>query len=174
MDSLPENIGSWNFDCLTLPQFCKLVRDTRMASDATQSKVADHVHSLVGGGYGGAKITSDNKGMLTGDDSEGEQFNLKISQTTICRFESLQLSLKNMLKLKSVLEGWVKIHYRHVPKDFSGILDGTKASATLGMEDRDEFGRDLHRAKTTRKRRTNIDNQQKFILEDYRSNWKLL
>lgn len=30
------------------------------------------------------------------------------SQTTICRFEALQLSLKNMCKLRPLLEKWVE------------------------------------------------------------------
>ena len=73
-----------------------------------------------------------------------------------------------MLKLKAVLEVWIKVHYRHVPKDFASVLDGTADSSAV--EGVNESGSDLHRAKTTRKRRTNIDNQQKFILEDFFQN----
>lgn len=38
----------------------------------------------------------------------GSKFHREFSQTTICRFEALQLSFKNMCNLKAILEKWLE------------------------------------------------------------------
>jgi len=44
------------------------------------------------------------------------------SQTTICRFENLQLSYKNACKLRPILEQWLQDAERAQTDDKSGML----------------------------------------------------
>ena len=69
------------------------------------------------------------------------------SQTTICRFEALQLSFKNMCKLKPLLARWLE-----ETNNNNGIPCGVdKATSQVGK----------------RKKRTSIENSVKSVLETH-------
>lgn len=69
------------------------------------------------------------------------------SQTTICRFEALQLSFKNMCKLKPLLAKWLE-----ETNNNNGIPGGVdKLSSQAGK----------------RKKRTSIENSVKGVLENH-------
>ena len=77
----------------------------------------------------------------------GLKFNREFSQTTICRFEALQLSFKNMCNLKAILEKWLE-----------EVDQG-------GYENVEELMR--IRSSGKRKRRVSIEYNAKVILEGY-------
>ncbi|KAM3911251.1 POU domain, class 5, transcription factor 1.1-like [Leptodactylus fuscus] len=79
----------------------------------------------------------------------GYLYGKTFSQTTICRFESFQLSFKNMCQLRPVLERWVE--------------DGEKNKNLLATVNREQAMVQLKK----RKKRTNIDAVVKRILESY-------
>ncbi|KAL7669442.1 hypothetical protein ACOME3_010097 [Neoechinorhynchus agilis] len=77
----------------------------------------------------------------------GDIFGSMFSQTTICRFEALQLSFKNMCKLKPMLQAW---------------LERTDSSTnSLNSLDR------IATQNRKRKKRTSIDNASKAVLESH-------
>ncbi|KAL4660797.1 POU domain, class 5, transcription factor 1-like [Arapaima gigas] len=72
------------------------------------------------------------------------------SQTTICRFEAMQLSHKNMCDLKEVLERWiVAVQMMDNPQDMCRPVQPPKTEMR------------------TRKRRTNLDAASRSMLEHY-------
>ncbi|XP_069789124.1 POU domain, class 5, transcription factor 3-like [Narcine bancroftii] len=79
----------------------------------------------------------------------GNLYGKMFSQTTICRFEALQLSFKNMCKLKPILQRW---------------LNDTENNGTLPEVCNVEQVLDQSRK---RKRRTSIENGVKTNLESY-------
>lgn len=89
----------------------------------------------------------------------GEISNNNLSQTTICRFEALQLSLKNMLKLKPLLERWL----RSVDRGMNSSKDGDKTSDSPSMVTSPGQNGPFKK----RKRRTIIEKTVKSVLEDH-------
>ncbi|XP_072286929.1 POU domain, class 5, transcription factor 1.1-like isoform X2 [Pyxicephalus adspersus] len=79
----------------------------------------------------------------------GVLYGKMFSQTTICRFESLQLSYKNMCRLKPLLDSW--------------LAEATNNDNLQAMINRDPM---LVQSRK-RKRRTNIENIAKDSLEHY-------
>ncbi|XP_018412238.1 PREDICTED: POU domain, class 5, transcription factor 1.2-like [Nanorana parkeri] len=79
----------------------------------------------------------------------GVLFGKTFSQTTICRFESLQLSFKNMCKLKPLLRSW--LHEVETNENLQEIISR---------------GQVLPQAQK-RKHRTSIENNVKRSLENY-------
>ncbi|OAF69850.1 Homeotic protein NRL-16, partial [Intoshia linei] len=77
----------------------------------------------------------------------GSLYGSVFSQTTICRFEALQLSFKNMCKLKPLLRKWL---------EEADTSDGSPTN----FEKLSSLGR-------KRKKRTSIDSSIKNILENY-------
>jgi class 3 POU domain transcription factor len=77
----------------------------------------------------------------------GTLFGNVFSQTTICRFEALQLSFKNMCKLKPLLQQWLQ-----EADNTSGAPTNTDKIAATGRK---------------RKKRTSIDVQVKGALENH-------
>ncbi|XP_018613861.2 POU domain, class 5, transcription factor 3-like isoform X2 [Scleropages formosus] len=72
------------------------------------------------------------------------------SQTTICRFEAMQLSYRNMCDLKEVLEQWmVAVQMMDDPQDMCRPAEPPKVEVR------------------TRKRRTNLDGASRTTLEHY-------
>ncbi|XP_029657449.1 POU domain, class 3, transcription factor 3-like [Octopus sinensis] len=76
----------------------------------------------------------------------GNLYGSYLSQTTVCRFESLQLSTKNMCKLKPLLEKWVD---------------------EITRDTMDNCIPEKHTHSQKRKKRTPIDNSLKYALEKY-------
>ncbi|KAM4661976.1 POU domain, class 5, transcription factor 1.1-like [Discoglossus pictus] len=74
-----------------------------------------------------------------------------LSQTTICRFESLQLSYKNMCRLKPILELWLA--QAETTDDLQDLINREPA-VTLPKTRK-------------RKRRTNIDPADRMVLENH-------
>lgn len=89
----------------------------------------------------------------------GEISNNNLSQTTICRFEALQLSLKNMLKLKPLLEKWL----RSVDRGLNPSKDGDKSSDSHNMAPSPNQNGTFKK----RKRRTIIEKTVKGVLENH-------
>ncbi|KAM4661984.1 POU domain, class 5, transcription factor 1.1-like [Discoglossus pictus] len=81
----------------------------------------------------------------------GSKYGKFLSQTTICRFESLQLSYKNMRQLKPVFELWFA--HAETTDDLQDLLKKEPAV-------------DLPQTRK-RKRRSNIDPADKMALENY-------
>ena len=81
----------------------------------------------------------------------GKLYGNDFSQTTISRFEALNLSFKNMSKLKPVLEKWLE------------EADGSVSSTTSGLSISSLQQHELIGKK--RKRRTSIDNNVRYALE---------
>ncbi|XP_043913857.1 POU domain, class 5, transcription factor 3-like [Protopterus annectens] len=79
----------------------------------------------------------------------GTLYGKMFSQTTICRFEALQLSFKNMCKLKPLLQCWLK-----------------EAENSENLQEMCNLEQVLAQART-RKRRTSIENNVKGTLENY-------
>lgn len=77
----------------------------------------------------------------------GSKFHREFSQTTICRFESLQLSFKNMCNLKAILENWLE-----------EVEQGGVAKLEEVMR---------YRASGKRKRRVSIEKRAKSVLESH-------
>uniref|UniRef100_UPI00398ECF34 POU domain, class 5, transcription factor 3-like n=1 Tax=Pristiophorus japonicus TaxID=55135 RepID=UPI00398ECF34 len=77
----------------------------------------------------------------------GALYGKMFSQTTICRFEALQLSYKNMCKLKPLLQRWLE-----EAKDNDNFQELCSIEQTLAPTQK-------------RKRRTSIDNNVKGTLE---------
>lgn len=65
------------------------------------------------------------------------------SQTTICRFEALQLSFKNMCKLKPLLQKWLNeaetsenpqdVSFRHLPASLHNNSPSAASQARRGL-----------------------------------------
>jgi class 3 POU domain transcription factor len=84
----------------------------------------------------------------------GDISNNNLSQTTICRFEALQLSMKNMLKLKPLLEKWL----RSIEcKDNNKPIDSTNVGTIPNQNG----------SYKKRKRRTIIEKTVKSVLENH-------
>ncbi|XP_032821336.2 POU domain, class 2, transcription factor 2 isoform X2 [Petromyzon marinus] len=81
----------------------------------------------------------------------GKLYGNDFSQTTISRFEALNLSFKNMCKLKPLLEKWLN-DTEHIPADSS---PGNQNASPSGLEG---LGR-------RRKKRTSIDTHVRVALE---------
>ncbi|XP_031551849.1 POU domain, class 3, transcription factor 2-B-like isoform X2 [Actinia tenebrosa] len=81
-----------------------------------------------------------------------------LSQTTICRFEALQLSLRNMLKLKPLLEKWLQ----SIDKESNPSKDEEK-NETMN----DQMLPNQNGSYKKRKRRTIIEKTVKSALENY-------
>ncbi|XP_078282343.1 POU domain, class 5, transcription factor 3-like [Rhinoraja longicauda] len=79
----------------------------------------------------------------------GNLYGKMFSQTTICRFEALQLSFKNMCKLKPILQRWL-----NDAESDSGIHEICNVEQVLEQSRK-------------RKRRTSIENGVKHNLETY-------
>ncbi|NXF10189.1 PO5F3 factor, partial [Smithornis capensis] len=79
----------------------------------------------------------------------GTLYGKMFSQTTICRFEALQLSFKNMCKLKPLLQRWLN-----------------EAENTDNMQEMCNAEQVLAQARK-RKRRTSIENNVKGTLESF-------
>ncbi|XP_072115646.1 POU domain, class 5, transcription factor 3-like [Mobula birostris] len=79
----------------------------------------------------------------------GALYGKMFSQTTICRFEALQLSYKNMCKLKPLLQRWLQ-----EAKDNGNFQELCSIEQTLTPSRK-------------RKRRTSIDNNVKEALENF-------
>ncbi|KAM4661986.1 POU domain, class 5, transcription factor 1.1-like [Discoglossus pictus] len=82
----------------------------------------------------------------------GSKYGKLLSQTTICRFESLQLSYKNMVQLRPILELWLA-HADDTTDDLQDLMSRDPAVALPQTR--------------KRKRRTNIDPTAKIALENY-------
>ena len=81
----------------------------------------------------------------------GKMYGNDFSQTTISRFEALNLSFKNMCKLKPLLEKWLD--------DADGSVNGTTPSAIQNSPlVADLLGK-------RRKKRTSIENNIRYSLE---------
>lgn len=84
----------------------------------------------------------------------GKQYGNDFSQTTISRFEALNLSFKNMCKLKPLLEKWLN-DAEHVSSESSSSPLASQSSPSLAAEL-------LNRR---RKKRTSIDTNIRIALE---------
>ena len=80
----------------------------------------------------------------------GKMYGNDFSQTTISRFEALNLSFKNMCKLKPLLEKWLD--------DADGSVNGTTTNFQNSPAVADLLGK-------RRKKRTSIDSQVRVALE---------
>ncbi|XP_023333499.1 protein nubbin [Eurytemora carolleeae] len=80
----------------------------------------------------------------------GRMYGNDFSQTTISRFEALNLSFKNMCKLKPLLHKWLE--------DADGTVISTPASSLSNLNHQDLIGK-------RRKKRTSIENNIRFSLE---------
>ncbi|KAK3697528.1 hypothetical protein QZH41_007316 [Actinostola sp. cb2023] len=89
----------------------------------------------------------------------GEISNNNLSQTTICRFEALQLSLKNMLKLKPLLEKWL----RSVDRGLNPSKDNEKSTDSTNVGTLPNQNGSFKK----RKRRTIIEKTVKSVLENH-------
>ncbi|XP_075761938.1 POU domain, class 5, transcription factor 3-like [Pelodiscus sinensis] len=79
----------------------------------------------------------------------GTLYGKMFSQTTICRFEALQLSFKNMCKLKPLLQRWL-----NEAENSDGLQELCNAEQALAQARK-------------RKRRTSIENNVKGTLESF-------
>ncbi|XP_031565475.1 POU domain, class 2, transcription factor 3-like [Actinia tenebrosa] len=84
----------------------------------------------------------------------GDISNNNLSQTTICRFEALQLSMKNMLKLKPLLEKWLR---KIECKDNDKPVDSSSIGSIPNQNG----------SYKKRKRRTIIEKTVKSVLENH-------
>lgn len=84
----------------------------------------------------------------------GDISNNNLSQTTICRFEALQLSMKNMLKLKPLLEKWLR---KIECKDNEKTVDSSSYGSIPNQNG----------SYKKRKRRTIIEKTVKSVLENH-------
>ncbi|CAJ0940460.1 unnamed protein product [Ranitomeya imitator] len=95
----------------------------------------------------------------------GVQYGKSFSQTTICRFESLQLSFKNMCKLKPILTEWLDgLDKKASPEEFSRNVLKNKFCLFFF------FTKKLNKERPQapkRKHRTSIENNVKQRLENY-------
>lgn len=80
----------------------------------------------------------------------GKLYGNDFSQTTISRFEALNLSFKNMCKLKPLLQKWLE--------DADSSLSGSGGGASLGAGLAEAVGR-------RRKKRTSIESGVRVALE---------
>ena len=80
----------------------------------------------------------------------GKMYGNDFSQTTISRFEALNLSFKNMCKLKPLLEKWLD--------DADGSVHGTPTTIQNSPLVADLLGK-------RRKKRTSIESQVRIALE---------
>ena len=80
----------------------------------------------------------------------GKMYGNDFSQTTISRFEALNLSFKNMCKLKPLLEKWLD--------DADGSVNGTPTTIHNSPLVADLLGK-------RRKKRTSIESQVRIALE---------
>ena len=98
----------------------------------------------------------------------GKLYGSIFSQTTICRFEALQLSLRNMNKLKPFVEKWLE----NAEKNSSGSTDNAEEGSTFestessNPTDNSNSENVQTFAVKQRKRRTSIDNVTKKLLEE--------
>ena len=80
----------------------------------------------------------------------GRMYGNDFSQTTISRFEALNLSFKNMCKLKPLLEKWLS--------DADGSRSSTNSMCQTDLRYRELVGK-------RRKKRTSIENNIRYSLE---------
>lgn len=88
----------------------------------------------------------------------GSIYGTIFSQTTICRFEALQLSSKNMWKLRPVLEKWLEA----ADAAATGMLTAPTPTTTGGIT---ETEKQTAMQARRRKKRTSIDQVAKSALE---------
>ncbi|KAA3672783.1 POU domain transcription factor, class 4 [Paragonimus westermani] len=129
------NCAGGNNDLLNLRAFAGKFKQRRMKLGITQAEVGRALGRLKLGGFG------------------------CLSQSTICRFESLTLSQNNMLVLKPILQTWLdqveQVRYS-VLRNSDGTCYGTDGSVF-----QDSIGVDR------RRRRTSITDPEKRMLEAY-------
>ncbi|XP_063726700.1 POU domain, class 2, transcription factor 3S-like [Symsagittifera roscoffensis] len=96
--------------------------------------------------------------------SLGKIYSSDFSQTTVSRFEALNLSFKNMVNLKPFMEKWINDAERHktlVEQDTDGLSLEDQKTLEIFQSSKDNLG---HRR---RKRRTCIDVKTKKALEQF-------
>ena len=96
--------------------------------------------------------------------SLGKIYSSDFSQTTVSRFEALNLSFKNMVSLKPFMEKWINDAERHktlIEQDASNLSVEDQKTMDIFMNSTDNMG---HRK---RKRRTFIDLRTRKALEQY-------
>ncbi|KAM5287374.1 POU domain, class 5, transcription factor 1 isoform 3-T4 [Hipposideros larvatus] len=99
-----------------LEQFAKLLKQKRITLGYTQADVGLTLGVLFGGSPAACSDPQNTSTMSPlgrnipelGLSSLPKALGKVFSQTTICRFEALQLSLKNMCKLRPLLQKWVE------------------------------------------------------------------
>ena len=94
----------------------------------------------------------------------GKIYSSDFSQTTVSRFEALNLSFKNMVNLKPFMEKWINDAERHktlVEQDTDGLSLEDQKTLEIFQSSKDNLG---HRR---RKRRTCIDVKTKKALEQF-------
>lgn len=118
-ETIIENSKLSSMDCRELEQFAKTFKQRRIKLGFTQADVGLALGTLYGNVF---------------------------SQTTICRFEALQLSFKNMNKLRPLLSKWLE------------EADLSLSNTVVNVEK-------LTNQSRQRKKRTNIEMNTKDILE---------
>ena len=96
--------------------------------------------------------------------SLGKIYSSDFSQTTVSRFEALNLSFKNMVSLKPFMEKWINDAERHktlVELDASNLSTEDQKTLEIFNNSTDNLGQ------RRRKRRTCIDVRTKKALEQY-------
>ncbi|KAM9117084.1 POU domain, class 5, transcription factor 3-like [Pangshura tecta] len=119
--------------------FCFFCQDTTPTSEELEQFAKDLKHKRITLGFTQADV-----GMALGT-LYGKMF----SQTTICRFEALQLSFKNMCKLKPLLQRWL-----NEVENSDSLQELCNAEQVLAQARK-------------RKRRTSIENNVKGTLESF-------
>ena len=96
--------------------------------------------------------------------SLGKIYSSDFSQTTVSRFEALNLSFKNMVSLKPFMEKWIDDAERHktlIEQDASNLTVEDQKTLDIFTNSTDNMG---HRK---RKRRTFIDVRTRIALEQF-------
>ncbi|XP_068150779.1 POU domain protein 2 isoform X2 [Drosophila tropicalis] len=88
----------------------------------------------------------------------GKLYGNDFSQTTISRFEALNLSFKNMCKLKPLLQKWLEDADTSVAKSGGGVFNINTMTSTLSSTPESILGR-------RRKKRTSIETTVRSTLE---------
>nr|XP_036668584.1 POU domain protein 2 isoform X4 [Drosophila suzukii] len=88
----------------------------------------------------------------------GKLYGNDFSQTTISRFEALNLSFKNMCKLKPLLQKWLEDADSSVAKSGGGVFNINTMTSTLSSTPESILGR-------RRKKRTSIETTVRTTLE---------
>ncbi|TGZ57239.1 hypothetical protein CRM22_009972 [Opisthorchis felineus] len=138
-DQVTATLYSGTHEIDELKAFANKFKQRRMKLGVTQAEVGRALGCLQIGGFG------------------------CLSQSTICRFESLTLSHNNMLVLKPILEEWLDIVERE--------HEHRRLTRTIGQDDvvESEYYSEEMRLYGTdrRRRRTSITDPEKHLLEAY-------